>query len=71
MSRLGMELTVNGETRKLPQPLSVAQLVAELGMAERRIALELNGEILPRSEFGQTMLAGGDTLEIVQAIGGG
>ncbi len=66
-----MELTVNGETRKLPQPLSVAQLVAELGMAERRIALELNGEILPRSEFGQTMLAGGDTLEIVQAIGGG
>ncbi len=66
-----MELTVNGETRKLPQPLSVAQLVAELGMAERRIALELNGEILPRSEFGQTLLAGGDTLEIVQAIGGG
>lgn len=66
-----MELTVNGETRKLPQPLSVAQLVAELGMAKRRIALELNGEILPRSEFGQTLLADGDTLEIVQAIGGG
>ncbi len=66
-----MELTVNGETRQLTQPLSVAQLVAELGMAERRIALELNGEILPRSEFGQTLLAGGDTLEIVQAIGGG
>lgn len=66
-----MELTVNGETRPLPQPLSVAQLVAELGMADRRIALELNGEILPRSEFEQTMLASGDTLEIVQAIGGG
>ncbi len=66
-----MELTVNGETRQLAPPLSVAQLVAELGMAERRIALELNGEILPRSEFGQTLLAGGDTLEIVQAIGGG
>ncbi len=66
-----MELTVNGETRQLAQPLSVAQLVAKLGMAERRIALELNGEILPRSEFGQTLLTGGDTLEIVQAIGGG
>ncbi len=66
-----MELTVNGETRQLAPPLSVAQLVAELGMADRRIALELNGEILPRSEFGQTLLAGGDTLEIVQAIGGG
>ena len=66
-----MELTVNGETRQLAPPLSVAQLVAELGMTDRRIALELNGEILPRSEFGQTLLAGGDTLEIVQAIGGG
>ncbi len=66
-----MELTVNGKTRQLAPPLSVAQLVAELGMADRRIALELNGEILPRSEFGQTLLAGGDTLEIVQAIGGG
>ncbi|MCY4016484.1 MAG: sulfur carrier protein ThiS [Gammaproteobacteria bacterium] len=66
-----MELIVNGEPRSLPAPLSVAGLLSELGMTGRRIALELNGEILPRSEFGQTMLSGGDTLEIVQAIGGG
>ncbi|MCY4182117.1 MAG: sulfur carrier protein ThiS [Gammaproteobacteria bacterium] len=66
-----MELIVNGEPRSLPAPLSVAGLLGELGMTGRRIALELNGEILPRSEFGQTMLSGGDTLEIVQAIGGG
>lgn len=66
-----MELIVNGEPRSLPAPLSVASLLSELGMTGRRIALELNGEILPRSEFGQTMLSGGDTLEIVQAIGGG
>jgi len=66
-----MELIVNGEPKTLPEGLSVAGLLTELGMTGRRIALELNGEILPRSEFGQTMLSGGDTLEIVQAIGGG
>ena len=66
-----MELTVNGEARTLPEPLTVAELLTELGMTGRRIALELNGEILPRGEFGKTLLASGDTLEIVQAIGGG
>ncbi len=66
-----MELIVNGEPKMLPEPLSVAALLGELGIAGHRIALELNGEILPRSEFGQTMLSSGDTLEIVQAIGGG
>ena len=66
-----MELIVNGETRRLPEPLSVAELVNELGVTGRRIALELNGEIVPRGEFEATMLASGDKLEIVQAIGGG
>ena len=66
-----MELIVNGEARTLPEPLTVAELLTELGMAGRRIALELNGEILTRGEFGKTLLASGDTLEIVQAIGGG
>lgn len=66
-----MELTVNGEPRVLPEPISVADLVIELGVTGRRIALELNGEIVPRGEFAATMLAPGDKLEIVQAIGGG
>ena len=66
-----MELIVNGESRSQPEPLTVAEFLAELGMGGRRIALELNGEILPRSEFGQTLLTGGDKIEIVQAIGGG
>ncbi len=66
-----MELIVNGESRILPQPLSVAELVSELGVTGRRIALELNGEIVPRGKFGETILAPGDKLEIVQAIGGG
>ena len=66
-----MELIVNGETRSLPEPVSVAELVNELGVTGCRIALELNGEIVPRGEFEATMLAPGDKLEIVQAIGGG
>ena len=66
-----MELTVNGETRNLPESISAAELVNELGIADRRIALERNGEIVPRGEFAATMLAPGDKLEIVQAIGGG
>ena len=66
-----MELIVNGEARNVPEPLTVAELLTGLGMTGRRIALELNGEILPRGEFGKTLLASGDTLEIVQAIGGG
>ena len=66
-----MELIVNGESKSLPEPLSAAELVNELGVTGRRIALELNGEIVPRGEFEATMLAPGDKLEIVQAIGGG
>lgn len=66
-----MELIVNGESKSLPEPLSAAELVNELGVTGRRIALELNGEIVPRGEFQATMLAPGDKLEIVQAIGGG
>lgn len=66
-----MELIVNGETRSLPEPLSLADLVIELGVTGRRIALELNGEIVPRGAFAETMLTPGDKLEIVQAIGGG
>ncbi len=66
-----MELIVNGEPRVLPEPISVADLVSELGVTGRKIALERNGEIVPRGEFATTMLAPGDKLEIVQAIGGG
>ncbi len=66
-----MELIVNGEPRVLPEPISVADLVSELSVTGRRIALERNGEIVPRGEFATTMLAPGDKLEIVQAIGGG
>jgi len=64
-------LTINGETRTFPAPISVSDLVEQLDLAGKRIALERNGEIVPRSRFEATQLADGDALEIVVAVGGG
>jgi sulfur carrier protein len=66
-----MELLINGESREFPAPLSVAELVAVLDHAGKRIAVERNGEIVPRGRHGETMLAAGDRIEIVVAVGGG
>lgn len=67
-----MQLTINGKTRDFKQnALSVADLVAELNLVGKRLAIECNGEIVPRSQFAQTPLADGDKLEIVGAVGGG
>ena len=64
-------VTINGERREFPQPLVFADLVDSLGLAGKRIAVERNGEIVPRSRFGSAAVADGDTLEIVVAVGGG
>jgi sulfur carrier protein len=64
-------LTINGQPRSFPAPLNVSSLIGELGFAGKRIALERNGEIVPRSQFEATELADGDALEIVVAVGGG
>jgi sulfur carrier protein len=61
---------VNGVTRELTAG-SVAELVAALGLSGKRIAVERNGEIVPRSRYADTPLANGDRLEIVGAVGGG
>jgi sulfur carrier protein len=66
-----IELVVNGEPRRFPAPLTVAQLVQSLDLGGRRIAVEKNGEIVPRSRHADTPLASGDRLEIVVAVGGG
>ena len=66
-----MRITVNNEPRELPAASSVADLIEALKLAGRRVAVERNGEILPRSQFAQTALSEGDRLEIVHAIGGG
>ncbi len=67
----GMQITVNSEARRLDRPLTIAELLDELGLGGRRVAVERNGEIVPRSRHPQTPLADGDQLLIVQAIGGG
>jgi sulfur carrier protein len=66
-----IELVINGEARSFPAPLTVAQLIESLDLAGKRIAIEKNGEIVPRSQHANTPLAGGDRLEIVVAVGGG
>jgi len=62
---------INGTAREFEQAISVASLIQEMGLGSKRIALERNGEIVPRSQFTQQMLADGDKLEIVVAVGGG
>lgn len=66
-----MEILLNGERRQFPAPLAVAALVETLGYAGKRIAVERNGEIVPRGRHGEVVLADGDKLEIVVAVGGG
>ena len=66
-----MNLVINGESRDFPAPLSVAALLETLGYAGKRIAVERNGEIVPKSLHGETALAEGDRMEIVVAVGGG
>jgi len=65
------EITLNGESRRFPDPLTVAGLVEALGYTGKRIAIERNGEIVPRGRHAETLLAAGDRLEIVVAVGGG
>lgn len=67
-----IHLTINGNSRHFDGPgLSVIELVAQLGLEGKRLALERNGEIVPRSQFAETALVSGDKLEIVGAVGGG
>ena len=66
-----MNLTINGEAQAMTGPLSVAGLLSALGLDARKVALERNLEIVPRSAYEQIMLAEGDKLEIVHFIGGG
>ena len=66
-----ISITVNGERHQLEQALSCAELLSRLDLAGKRVALERNGEIVPRSYFPEQMLADGDQIEIVVAVGGG
>ena len=66
-----IEVNVNGATRRFEPDTDVAGLLQRLQLAGKRVAVERNGEIVPRSRFAQTALADGDRLEIVVAVGGG
>jgi thiamine biosynthesis protein ThiS len=66
-----MKLTLNGEHRAFPDTPDLAALVAALGLDPRKVAIERNLEIVPRSTYAQTALSDGDRIEIVHFIGGG
>lgn len=66
-----INLFINGESRQFPASLSVAGLVESLDLQGKRVAIERNGEIVPRSQYPETKLDDGDRLEIVVAVGGG
>jgi sulfur carrier protein len=66
-----MHVTLNGEARQLRDGLTVAELVGELGLRARRIAVEVNLDILPRDDYDRRALCDGDVIEIVQLVGGG
>ena len=66
-----MQIVINGQSRDAAEQLGLPRLIEELKLGDRRVAIELNGAIVPRSAWPQTRLADGDRLEIVQAIGGG
>ena len=66
-----IQLSVNGQVRQLEPGANVERLLDALELAGKRVAVEKNGEIVPRSRYADTRLADGDKLEIVVAVGGG
>jgi sulfur carrier protein len=64
-------IIVNGKEQTVPLPLSLHDLLTRLELLERRIAVELNGRIVRRPQYEETPVKSGDTLEILQMVGGG
>ncbi len=64
-------VNINGATRQFPKSTRISALIEEMALSGKRIALERNGEIVPRSSFATQQLSEGDRLEIVVAVGGG
>ena len=66
-----MRILLNGDPLDLPTALDVAALLQRLGLAEKRVAVEVNREIVPRSQHAGRLLCDGDEVELVHAMGGG
>ena len=64
-------IRVNGEQRRVPRGLSIAQMLGELGLDPLRLAVERNLEVVPRASLGEVMVADGDSFEVVNFVGGG
>lgn len=70
-SRLALDIVLNGEPRQLPAGATVLDLLSELGRDPRAVAVERNGDIVRRADYGATELAAGDRLEVVHFVQGG
>jgi sulfur carrier protein len=66
-----IQICVNGSTKAYERPLAVAELLRDMELAGKKVAVERNGEIVPRGAHASTLLSNGDRLEIVAAVGGG
>ena len=66
-----IRVSLNGEPREFPAALTFTQLLGELALEGKRLAIERNGEIVPRSRFSESRLSDGDRIEVVIAVGGG
>ncbi len=66
-----MKIVINGETKQVSENLTAQALLLELDLAEKKLALEVNEEIVPRSELSEYVIQPGDRVEIIHAIGGG
>jgi sulfur carrier protein len=68
---MSIRVVLNGAPREFPAPPTFAELLESLELTRARLAVERNGEIVPRSHFAETRLADGDRIELVVAVGGG
>lgn len=66
-----MKVLINGQEREIPQPCTVSELVEHLRLGLRGVAVEINRQIIPRSEFETRSLADADQVEILRMVGGG
>ena len=66
-----MDITLNGDRLSLPEDCTITSLLDTQGLAGRRVAVEVNGEIVPRGRHAEQRLEAGDRIEIVHALGGG
>lgn len=67
----GLDVVINGQARTVNAGTTIAGLIAELGLGDRRVAVERNREVVPRASHATTALAAGDRVELVTFVGGG